>query len=121
MNRIIRPDVVNGETIKIRSPNIDAAIYVTINDARVDDKIRPIEVFLNSRDMPSWQWISWGMRQLSRVLQAPGPFPAYAIEDMLQIADPQGFYVVGKVKHPSVVAHIGYVLREHCRELGLMD
>src|SRR5690606_33552458 len=60
--RIERPDVLIGSTYKIKSPLVEHAMYVTINDIVLNggtehEQRRPFEIFINSKSMEHFQWI----------------------------------------------------------------
>jgi len=117
-----RPDRITGTTYKIRPPVIDAAIYITINDAEIDGQVRPVELFINSKHVPHLAWSNAVSRLVSRVLQSPGPFQPWVIEELLEsFGVDEGYIIPGSKgqRANSVVAHIGLVLAEHCRGLGL--
>src|SRR5690606_35010379 len=44
-----RPEALPGATYKVRWPESDHAIYITINDVIQDGRRRPFEVFINSK------------------------------------------------------------------------
>ena len=46
-----RPSTLDGNTYKLKWPDSEHAIYVTINDIIVNDKRRPFEVFINSKNI----------------------------------------------------------------------
>ena len=48
-----RPNTLDGNTYKLRWPDSEHAIYVTINDIIVNDQRRPFEVFINSKKTPN--------------------------------------------------------------------
>lgn len=127
--RLERPDVLQGVTYRIKPATLDDFVYITINDAEMDDQMRPVEIFIASKHVQSFAWAQTLMRLLSAVLQQPGPFPAFIITELTEAMDPEGGYFIppntvgnrskkGK-KCPSVIAHIGFVLEEHCEKLGL--
>ena len=45
-----RPETLDGNTYKLKWPDSEHAIYVTINDIIVNDQRRPFEVFINSKN-----------------------------------------------------------------------
>lgn len=118
-----RPERLVGSTYKISPPVMDDSIYITITDAEFPDgSIRPVELFIVSKDMQSFQWISLISRLVSALFRQPGPFPSYAIDEFLETYDPHGSYFIpgGKGQVNSIVAHIGVIIREHCANLGLI-
>ena len=117
-----RPEVVHGKTYKLKPPIIEEAIYVTINDADVGGQVRPVEVFINSKNMASFQWISLITRLVSAHMREDREFPAFIIDEMVDTYSPGGFYFIPGtgIRVESIVAHIGIVLRGHCIDLGLV-
>ncbi|MDQ2971903.1 MAG: NrdJb, partial [Pseudomonadota bacterium] len=72
--KVERPDVLIGATYKIKSPLIEHAMYVTINDivlnAGTEHELRrPFEVFINSKNMDHFQWIVALTRIMSAVFR----------------------------------------------------
>jgi len=51
MRPLDRPDVLIGQTYKIKWVDSDHAFYITINDIEKDGRRRPFEVFINSKNM----------------------------------------------------------------------
>ena len=120
---ITRDEVLTGSTYKIKPPTLDAAIYITINDAVVDDVRRPVEIFINAKHLPSIGWVTGMARILSAAFRNDGPPPLFLIEELKQTFDADGGYVIPKSKGKranSVVSHIGYVIEDHCRRLNLL-
>ena len=120
----VRPEKLIGATYKISPPIIEDSIYITINDHIFPDgTVRPVELFISSKNMASFQWVSLISRTVSALLRQPGPFPAYVIDEFLETYDPHGSYFIpgGKGQANSIAAHIGMVFKWHCTELGLID
>jgi hypothetical protein len=116
-----RPEIVHGVTYKLKPPIIDEAIYLTINSAEVCGQLRPVELFINSKNMESFQWISLITRLVSAHMRTAEEFPHFVIDEMLETYDPHGGYFVPGTafKANSIVAHIGHLLLEHCKKLGV--
>ena len=116
-----RPEIVHGVTYKLKPPIIEEAIYLTINSAEVRGQLRPVELFINSKNMESFQWISLITRLVSAHMRTADEFPHFVIDEMLETYDPHGGYFIpgSGLKANSIVAHIGHILREHCRGLGV--
>ncbi len=51
-----RPDVLLGQTYKIKWLDSDHAFYITVNDIEKDGRRRPFEVFINSKNMEAYAW-----------------------------------------------------------------
>ena len=46
-----RPEELPGKTYKVRWPESDHAIYITLNDIVQDGRRRPFEIFINSKSL----------------------------------------------------------------------
>lgn len=114
--RFSRPEVITGCTYKIRPVSWDAAVYITINSSIVDNKLRPVEIFINSKHAPSVAMNTLLSRLLSAQMQQDGPFPEFIISELIQTHDADGGYIIpksgGQSVH-SVAAHIGLTLKRH--------
>ncbi|GBF27633.1 vitamin B12-dependent ribonucleoside-diphosphate reductase [bacterium MnTg02] len=51
-----RDEVLSGRTHKLKWPESDHAIYVTINDIIQDSRRRPFEIFINSKNLEHYAW-----------------------------------------------------------------
>ena len=60
-----RPEVLPGQTYKLRWPESDHAIYITVNDVVRDGRRRPFEVFINSKNMDHYAWSQLDPAQFS--------------------------------------------------------
>ncbi len=94
--RIERPDVLVGNTYKIKSPMVEHAFYVTINDIVLNpgtehELRRPFEVFINSKSMEHFQWIVALTRIMSAVFRKGGDV-TFLVEEMKAVFDPRGGY-----------------------------
>jgi len=116
-----RDDELDGTTYKIKPPTIQCAVYITINHARLPDgSLRPLEVFINSKHTEHHQWIVALTRMISAVFRKPGEIE-FAIDELEQVFDPQGGYWYDKKYQPSLVAHVGSILRRHCEKIGAIS
>ncbi len=118
-----RPAEVDGTTYKVQPPIYEEALYVTINNITLDNgSLRPIELFVNSKNMQSFQWITGMTRLISALFRQPTDF-TFIIEELKQVFDPHGgFFVPGSKGQqcPSVVAYLGIIIEQHCMKIGAM-
>lgn len=120
-----RPEVLIGSSYKIKPPNSDHAMYVTINDITLNagtehEQRRPYEIFINSKNMENFQWILALTRVVSAVFRKGGD-SAFLAEELKAVFDPRGGYFKrGGVFCPSLVAEIGFVLDKHFQHIGLI-
>jgi hypothetical protein len=123
--RIERPEVLIGSTYKIKSPLVEHAMYVTINDivlnAGTEHELRrPFEIFINSKSMEHFQWIVALTRIMSAVFRKGGDV-TFLVEEMKAVFDPRGgYFKAGGVYMPSLVAELGAIVEEHMKSIGLI-
>ena len=123
--RIERPEVLIGSTYKIKSPLVEHAMYVTINDIVLNagaehEHRRPFEVFINCKSMEHFQWIVALTRIMSAVFRKGGDV-TFLVEEMKAVFDPRGgYFKAGGVYMPSIVAEIGAVIEDHMKLIGLI-
>ncbi len=122
-----RPEMLVGATYKIKTPQSEHALYVTINDMVLnygtENEIRrPFEIFINSKNLDHFQWVVALTRVMSAVFRKGGDV-TFLVEEMKAVFDPQGGYFKpgGGGFMPSIVAEIGYVLERHMRMIGLLE
>lgn len=110
---LARPRVVAGRTYKLNPPHAGCAFYVTINDVQLEDgRWRPIEIFINARNAKAYAWTTALTRVLSALMRMPGPFD-FILDELGEVADPEGHYFDNKQKYDSIVQHVAATVREH--------
>ncbi len=123
--KVERPDVLIGASYKIKSPLVEHALYVTINDivlnAGTEHELRrPFEIFINSKNMDHFQWIVALTRIMSAVFRKGGDV-TFLVEELKAVFDPRGgYFKAGGVYMPSIVAEIGNVIEQHLKMIGLL-
>jgi len=123
--KVERPEVLIGATYKIKSPLVEHALYVTINDIVLNagtphELRRPFEIFINSKNMDHFQWIVALTRIMSAVFRKGGDV-TFLVEELKAVFDPRGgYFKAGGVYMPSIVAELGYVIEQHLKMIGLL-
>jgi ribonucleoside-diphosphate reductase alpha chain len=114
-----RPEALPGSTYKIRWPESDHAIYVTINDIIQDSRRRPFEVFINSKNMEHYAWTVGLTRMISAVFRRGGDV-SFVAEELKAVFDPRGGSWMEGRYVPSLLAAIGGVLERHMIQIGFL-
>ena len=123
--KVERPEVLIGSTYKIKSPLVEHAMYVTINDIVLNpgtahELRRPFEVFINSKNMDHFQWIVALTRIMSAVFRKGGDV-TFLVDEMKAVFDPRGgYFKAGGVYMPSIVAEIGTCVEQHLKTIGMI-
>ncbi len=120
-----RPDMLIGNTYKIKTPVTEHALYITINDVLMNEGTpqehrRPFEIFINSKNMDHFQWIVALTRVMSAVFRKGGDV-TFLVEELKSVFEPSGGYFKKGGKFvPSLVAEIGEVVEKHLQEIGML-
>ena len=114
-----RPDVLIGQTYKIKWLDSDHAFYITINDIEKDGRRRPFEVFINSKNMEAYAWALALTRMISAVFRRGGDV-SFVVEELKAIFDPRGGQWSGGRYVPSLMAAIGEVIETHMIDIGFI-
>ena len=114
-----RPPALPGSTYKLRWPDSDHAIYVTLNDIEQDGRRRPFEVFINSKNMEHYAWTVALTRMISAVFRRGGDV-SFVVEELKAVFDPRGGHWVGGRYVPSLLAAIGEIIERHMIEIGFL-
>ena len=120
-----RPDMLFGSTYKIKTPQSEHALYITVNDMILNmgtehEERRPYEVFINSKNMEHFQWVLALTRVISAVFRKGGDV-CFLVEELKAVFDPKGgYFKKGGVFMPSLVAEIGFAIESHLKFIGMI-
>ena len=117
---LLRAEKLTGATYKLRWPDSEHALYVTINDSEQDGARRPFEVFVNSKNLEHYAWVVALTRMISAVFRRGGEV-AFVAEELKQVFDPRGGHWHNGRYVPSLVAAIGDVIERHMISTGFLD
>ena len=115
-----RPEELKGSTYKVRWPESDHAIYITLSDI-IDDngRVRPFEIFINSKNMEHYAWTVALTRMISAVFRRGGDV-SFVVEELKAVFDPRGGHWMGGRYIPSLLAAIGEVIEKHMITIGFL-
>jgi ribonucleoside-diphosphate reductase alpha chain len=117
---LARPESLEGSTYKIKWPDTEHAIYITVNDIVLNERRRPFEVFINSKNMEHFAWTVGLTRMISAVFRRGGDV-SFVVEEMKAVFDPRGgAWIKGKYV-PSILAAIGGVIEQHMISIGFLE
>ncbi|MEL7163985.1 MAG: adenosylcobalamin-dependent ribonucleoside-diphosphate reductase [Pseudomonadota bacterium] len=114
-----RPNALEGQTYKVKWPDSEHALYITINDLVIGGHRRPFEVFINSKNMEHFAWTVALTRMISAVFRRGGDV-SFVVEELKAVFDPRGgAWMQGKYI-PSILAAIGGVIEQHMIATGFI-
>jgi len=114
-----RPEALEGNTYKVKWPDSEHAIYITINDVIHGGHRRPFEVFINSKNMEHFAWTVALTRMISAVFRRGGDI-SFVVEELKAVFDPRGGAWMGGKYIPSILAAIGGVIEQHLVATGFI-
>jgi ribonucleoside-diphosphate reductase alpha chain len=115
-----RPQELEGQTYKLKWPDSNHAIYITINDIVIAGHRRPFEIFINSKNMEHFAWTVALTRMISAVFRRGGDV-SFVVEELKAVFDPRGgAWMQGKYV-PSILAAIGGVIEKHLIAIGFIE
>ena len=114
-----RPKALEGATYKLKWPDSEHAIYLTINDIIVGGHRRPFEVFINSKNMEHFAWTVALTRMISAVFRRGGDV-SFVVEELKAVFDPRGGAWMNGKYIPSILAAIGGVIEQHMVAIGFL-
>lgn len=118
-----RPECLRGSTYKIKPPQSEHALYITINDIVLNEgteneELHPYELFINSKNTEYFQWVLAFTRVASAVFRKGGDV-TFLVDELKAVFDPKGgYWKKGGVFMPSVVAEIGCIIETHLKSTG---
>ena len=114
-----RPEELEGQTYKVRWPDSDHALYITLNDIIQDGRRRPFEIFINSKNTEHYAWTVALTRMISAVFRRGGDV-SFVVEELKAVFDPRGGQWMGGRYVPSLLAAIGEVIERHMLDIGFL-
>ena len=114
-----RPQALEGATYKLKWPDSEHAIYITINDIIQSGHRRPFEVFINSKNMEHYAWTVALTRMISAVFRRGGDV-SFVVEELKAVFDPRGGAWMEGRYIPSILAAIGGVIERHMVAIGFL-
>ena len=114
-----RPQSLEGTTYKLKWPDSEHALYITINDVVITGHRRPFEVFINSKNMEHYAWTVALTRMISAVFRRGGDV-SFVVEELKAVFDPRGGAWMEGRYIPSILAAIGGVIERHMIAIGFL-
>lgn len=115
-----RPDVVNAKVYRLRSGFVKHSVYITLGYITQNGRNRPIEIFINSKDLTKNAEYAVLTRLISAIFRKSAN-PVFILEELSSIHDPNGgYHKNGKYIH-SFYSEIADVIERFFREIGCMN
>ena len=115
-----RPEVVDAKVYKLKSAFVKNSVFITLSYVNDFDVIRPIEIFINSKDLTRAPEYVVLTRLVSAIFRRSND-PMFILEELQGIFDPNGgTYKDGKYYH-SFYAEIADVIERFFFDVGVVE
>ena len=116
----IRPEVVDAKVYKLKSAFVKNSVFITLSYVKESSEIRPIEIFINSKDLTRAPEYVVLTRLVSAIFRRSND-PMFILEELQGIFDPNGgTFKEGKYYH-SFYAEIADVIERFFFDVGIID
>ncbi|MBD3226435.1 MAG: hypothetical protein GF313_17025 [Caldithrix sp.] len=115
-----RPEVVNAKVYKLKSGFVKHSVYITLGYIEQNGRNRPIEIFINSKDLTKNAEYAVLTRLISAIFRKSSN-PIFILEELSSIHDPNGgYHKNGQFIH-SFYSEIANVIKRFFEEIGCMN
>jgi ribonucleoside-diphosphate reductase alpha chain len=116
----LRPEVVDAKVYKLKSAFVKNSVFITLSYIKEDAEIRPIEIFINSKDLTRAPEYVVLTRLVSAIFRRSHD-PMFILEELQGIFDPNGgTFKEGKYYH-SFYAEIADVIERFFFDVGIIE
>ena len=115
-----RPEVVDAKVYKLKSAFVKNSVFITLSYIESGGQIRPIEIFINSKDLTRAPEYVVLTRLISAIFRRTDD-PMFILEELRGIFDPSGgFFKEGKYMH-SFYAEVADVIEQFFFDVGIIE
>jgi ribonucleoside-diphosphate reductase alpha chain len=115
-----RPDVVDAKVYKLKSAFVNKSVFITLSYMEDEGRKRPIEIFINSKDLSRSHEYVMLTRLISAVFRRDADV-MFILEELQGILDPEG----GRFKegnfYQSLYAEIAEVIERFFYDVGILE
>ncbi|MCS7081914.1 MAG: hypothetical protein N2561_00860 [Bacteroidetes bacterium] len=116
---VTRPDVVEAKVYKLRSGFVKHSVYITLGYIEENGRKRPIEIFINSKDLTRAAEYAVLTRLISAIFRKSTD-ATFILEELKGIYDPNGGYFKnGRYIH-SFYAEVAEIIERFFQDIGCM-
>ena len=120
VNSAFRPQVVDAKVYKVKSAFVKNAVFITLSYVESENGRKPIEIFINSKDLnraPEYVVLT---RLISAIFRRAAD-PMFILEELHGIHDPNGgSFKQGKYYH-SFYAEVAETIERFFYDVGIID
>ena len=120
ISNTFRPEVVDAKVYKLKSAFVKNSVFITLSYVEEEKDVRPIEIFINSKDLTRAPEYVVLTRLVSAIFRRSND-PMFILEELQGIFDPNGgTFKEGKYYH-SFYAEIADVIERFFFDVGIVE
>ena len=120
ISNTFRPEVVDAKVYKLKSAFVKNSVFITLSYIKEKKDVRPIEIFINSKDLTRAPEYVVLTRLVSAIFRRSND-PMFILEELQGIFDPNGgTFKEGKYYH-SFYAEIADVIERFFFDVGILE
>ena len=120
ISRIHRPEVLDAKVYKLKSLFVKCSVFITLSYVKDNSGIRPIEIFINSKDLTRAPEYVMLTRLISAVFQRSDD-PRFVLEELQGIFDPNGGIIKDGKYYHSFYAEIADVIERFLFDVSIIE
>ena len=116
----LRPEVVDAKVYKLKSAFVKNSVFITLSYVKEKNEIRPIEIFINSKDLTRAPEYVVLTRLVSAIFRRSND-PMFILEELQGIFYPNGVTFKECKYYLSFYAEIADVIERFFFDVGIME
>ena len=114
-----RPDVVDAKVYKLKSAFVKKSVFITLSYTEDNNQKRPVEIFINSKDLSRSHEYVMLTRLISAVFRRDADV-MFILEELQGILDPEGGRFKEGNYYQSLYAEIAEVIENFFYDVGIL-
>ena len=120
ISRIYRPEVIDAKVYKLKSLFVKYSVFITLSYVKDNSGIRPMEIFINSKDLTRAPEYVMLTRLISAIFQRSDD-PMFILEELQGIFDPNGGIIKDGKYYHSFYAEIADVIERFLFDVSIIE
>ena len=120
ISRTYRPEVIDAKVYKLKSSFVRYSVFITLSYVKDNSGIRPMEIFINSKDLTRAPEYVMLTRLISAIFQRSDD-PIFILEELQGIFDPNGGIIKDGKYYHSFYAEIADVIERFLFDVGIVE
>ena len=115
-----RPEVIDAKVYKLKSSFVQYSVFITLSYVKDNSGIRPMEIFINSKDLTRAPEYVMLTRLISAIFQRSDD-PMFILEELQGIFDPNGGIMKDGKYYHSFYAEIAEIIERFFFDLKILE